>query len=124
MIEKQVRRERINTGVDLRRLRLLRSKRLLLDNRCNFGRIRLAPQYPPIAMRVRWYGGKNRHRRKLREMKVAHLRDCLRPDHRRIAGEHQQRLIALHLLARALDRMSSSALLGLQYKLDAGIEIG
>src|SRR5271165_3381151 len=100
MVEKQVSREGIDTGVDLRCLGLFSGKRLLLYDRCDFGRMRVAPQYPPVTLRVGWDGGENRHRRELLEMKVAHPRDRLRPDERRVAGEYQQRFVVLHLLAR------------------------
>src|SRR5271170_1494993 len=120
MVEEQVCRKGVNAGVYFRSLGLLRGQRLLLDDSNDFRRIIAPPQHTPIAMRIWWSCGENRHCRQLLEMKIPHLCDGLWPDQRRVAGKHQQCVIRFYRIARGLDSVSSSALLFLEHELDAG----
>ena len=73
-----------------------------------------------VAKRIGRLGGEERHRSFFAEMEVADARYRLRANQGHIAGEHQNILVALHLLARAHNGVAGAALLLLKNEIYAG----
>ena len=103
--------EGVDPGVDLRQRVLSGSESLLLDNGLDLGGAGRWAQDATVAGRVIGRGRQDGHRRLLGLMKAPKPRDSLGADQRRVAGEHQNVLVAGDGLAGALDGVAGAALL-------------
>src|SRR5579859_4513668 len=91
--------ESVDAGVDLARLLLRFCKRLLFHDGLDAMAAGSGAKYPPVTERVVGLSGQNRHSSVAVDMKVADAGDGFGADQRHVAGEHQDVLIALRLIA-------------------------
>ena len=92
LLEKRLGFEAVDTGVDLGGGELRRRERLLLDDRCHFGRSGSGAEDAAVTGGILRDGGEDGHGCALGEVQVAERRERFRLYERDIAGEHEEML--------------------------------
>ena len=114
-------RENIEAGIDLANLFLRGAGGFLFDNRQHFRAAEFFPQHAAIAGGIFQVSAEQRHGGLLIKMKIQQARNRLRGNQRSISRKHDHMVVICEGFASHHQSMASTALLGLQNIVDAGV---